>query len=318
MLMQDRGGPTCYGKFLSFLEKFCHLFANCSNMNNIEPIVETMQCVVCYSFPRTKIAYTCLECGHMVCQVCGDQIQAGESAMCPMCRSPRLVITKYMERLLSVMREMTTVSCQFDINGCRVVKLASNIERHEERCGKRNVSCPAGHWEGGCPWLGIWEGALLDHMREMKCLQSFRVVKSGETLRSQVLDTVESSNVDARGIRHWKPFFVVIKIDDRNEGLYLNISRAPNGLWTLMPRCYAPSYVRSRIGITLCISSAREGGETLSPRGIVSYSGPVISHHLSNASAVDSGHSLFLTDAQVKFMKTEKVLFNYSLTLMLQ
>ena len=284
-------------------------------MSNIESLVETLKCPVCWSFPRSKSAYTCLDCGYVVCQSCGDQIKVRGLVMCPMCRSPKLVITKYMERLLSVMREMASVSCQYESNGCQAVELVSRIERHEERCNKRTVGCPAGHWTGGCKWQGVWDGALQKHLREKKCLETLQVAKSGETICSQVMDHARSSTLDCRGTRHWKPLFVALEIDDKIEGVYINISRAPNGLWTLMPRCYAPNHVKSRISVLLCVSSAREGGKTLSPRGSVSYSGPVSSHHLSNQRALASGHSLFLTDAQIRFMKKERILFNYSLVL---
>ena len=280
-----------------FGKRHFHLFNNSFEMNT-ETFVDLMLCVVCYILPRNNRIYTCMDCGNVVCGSCGDQIQARAPVMCPMCRSPRLIINKHLERLLPAVREVTTVSCQFEPNGCWVTNLASVIDRHEEGCGKRVVKCPAGHWKGGCKWRGIWDSALRVHMQDKECLQFFQMVKSGETVKSQVL--FDSPSLDSQGTRHWKPLLVVIEIDGSNEAVYINISRTSTGLWTLMPRCYAPSYVKKRITLGISVTSARKDGVPFSPRDGVSYTGSVISHHVSNRDALDSGHSLLMTDAHVK------------------
>ena len=275
-----------------------------------DPIVDLLKCSVCTLLPRKKRVYTCEECGNLLCLDCSKKMYLAVAAVsCPMCRSSKMHLNKHAERLLGLTRSRVKVNCQYDVLGCKAVGLAHNIGSHEESCKKRTVGCPSKH-RGACQWEGKMGSPLVRHIMEGKCTLTFHKIFPGKPANFRAKDTKVGSVLGSKKALHWIPSMTCFMVDGEYEPAYICLSREPNGLWMLKCRSYSSRSVRDRIKVTLSASSENQAGSGDN----VSYTGKLNCSSLSTAEVHSSGNLLYITDNQVRAMKSDVSLFRYNVT----
>ena len=118
---------------------------------------------------------------------------------------------------------------------------------------------------------------------------------------------------ERRQVTHWKPVLLVSRAIVKYL-IYITIQRDATGLWYIQFRTFSPEVVLQRIRVKLQVYRS----ESTKNEQMFSYEGPVISNTLSNSEMLQEGKYLLLTDAQLKLLRTEETIFEYSVEVMVK
>ena len=108
-------------------------------------------------------------------------------------------------------------------------------------------------------------------------------------------------------VTHWKPVMMVSKAVAKYL-IYMTIQRNPEGFWYIQFRSFSPKAVLQRIKVKLQVYKS----DATKSEQAFSYEGPVISNTLSASEMMKEGKYLLLYDAQLKLVRTESTIFEYS------
>ena len=269
--------------------------------------LEWMECPVCLETPRSGPIYTCRK-GHMVCSVCQPQV-----SQCPTCRDSHTDCRSIIaEKLLARLLQDTPVSCKHRGSGCGFEALVARLGEHEEGCMYRAVRCPASH-RGACSWTGPLN-KLIQHVIHQKCAQ---VVKSKppNSFVSTIGDFAQDQTVFSKTTpTHWKPV-MLISPETLKFFCYAIFYRDASGHWLSYVRSFAPPTVTSGLRAEIRVGPCGVARTKGSLQDHFLYCGRVASSEATESEVQESGDYLLLRDGQVRKLRTDKTIMEYSITL---
>ena len=285
-------------------------------------MLDLVSCPVCMDLAIRdgKEIHTCGN-GHMVCGKCFERLAVinvrggnGGRKACPTCRNTDMRPCKFATELAKVSMRKAVIECRFSHSGCGIKGTVEQLAVHEERCSRREISCPSGH-RGACKWIGPLN-KMFAHLKEKTCMQVIREYPRKNTFQSFIGDFVEAgSTVFERraGHTYWKPVLLVSK-EATQYLIYVNIFRCPGGRWFLFARSLARKSVASKLKIAIrvfSIPSADEGSIQIEPALTYGFEGGVNSASDTDSDILKGGKYLMLCDEQVKSLRTNRGLFGY-------
>eukprot|EP00095_Tigriopus_kingsejongensis_P005498 maker-scaffold619_size123246-snap-gene-0.31 protein:Tk05498 transcript:maker-scaffold619_size123246-snap-gene-0.31-mRNA-1 annotation:"hypothetical protein DAPPUDRAFT_304089" len=136
---------------------------------------------------------------------------------------------------------------------------------------------------------------------------------------SVIGDFVENETVFKRAsTTHWKPVMLVSRKNFRLFA-YLVMSRTPTGEWYFFVRSFTGDeivkLIRTKITVRSPSSADKKSEGPEANTTEFSYSGAVNSYGDSEEAVINTGHYLYMKDAQVKQFKHEKTLLEYEVQL---
>jgi hypothetical protein len=208
------------------------------------------------------------------------------------------------------------------------------LAMHEERCQYRIVHCPAKH-RNTCLWQGSL-AKMIQHVRELKCIQILHIDDAPNSSFRSFIGDFSDKNITVFNrsvVTHWKPIMLVSRAVVQYL-LYLTIQRSPAGDWYLQIRSFSPDSVIDRIRVEMSVfntgraaslialnntsktESSNSNENIKNINGSIhkyTYEGGVVSHTLMNEDVIAAGKFLILKDAQMKLIRTDNAIFEYSI-----